>query len=205
VRERHRRVEEEVGHRRHERDVRGRVGHAEVRHHDAQTWMAREHRGDAARSVVGVAAPRHRADVHEHEALALGDDREYRIEARIVERELLDVFVHLEADAAVVERRAQIAGRIRVAEVHRRERQSVPAEIARGRREPRVEVARHPGLVRVGAEHEPLDAGRPQRGGHGGGLGRVIEHPRAAFGEPASNCREQARRVQVDVDVDHRR
>jgi hypothetical protein len=204
VRERHRRIEKQVRVRGHERDVARAIRHAEVRNDHAQPRVPREHARNARRAVVRVVLPRHRADVHEHEALALGEQGQHRVEARIVEREPLHVLVHLEPDAAVVERCAQVANRVGIVEVHGREREPVAADLARGRGEPGVELPRHPGLVRVGAEHEPLDPRRAQRRNDGRRLGRMLEHPRAAFGEPTPNGGKEPRRVEVHVHVDHR-
>jgi hypothetical protein len=57
----------------------------------------------------------------------------------------------------------------------------------------------------VRAKDEPLHARCTQRRGDGGGIRVVLDRPRRAFGEPAPDRREQARRMQVDVNVDQRR
>jgi len=77
-----------------------------------------------------------------------------------------------------------------IVERARGERHRARAEIARGVGQPCVEVARHSGLVRVRAERELLDAVRAQDARDVAWFGRMLEHPRAALGEPAPNRRE---------------
>ncbi len=142
------------------------------------------------------------ADVREHESVAFGDDVERAGEPRIVEPEALYVLVHLEPGAALAQRVADVAGRIGIVDVHGAERNRAGAELARGSREPRVEIARDSRFVRVGAERELLHAVLAQDARGLVRVGRVLEHPRASLGEPAANRREQTRRVQVRVNVD---
>jgi predicted protein tyrosine phosphatase len=60
------------------------------------------------------------------------------IEARVLDVQALDVLVDLDADTPVCERRLEIDDVIRVVEVHRRQREAVPAEVARGLGQPGV-------------------------------------------------------------------
>jgi len=73
-----------------------------MRHDEAQARMTFEYARDPRRTIVRVFVPRNVTDVREHEAFALRDAREHRIEARIVDRQTLHVFVYFQADAAVV-------------------------------------------------------------------------------------------------------
>ena len=177
------------------------IGHAEMRHDEAQARMTFEYARDPRRTIVRVFVPRNVTDVREHEAFALRDAREHRIEARIVDRQTLHVFVYFQSDAAVVKRRIEVARGIRIVQVHGRQRHAVAVEVARGLREPRIEIARHPGFMRVRTKHEALDAGRAQRRGHGSRLRGMVDRPVRPLGKPAPNRRVQTRRVQMDVDV----
>ena len=180
------------------------VGQPEVGYDDAQRRVALQHARDTPRSVVGLWRPRDRADVRQDEAVVLRDRVQHAAEARIVEREMLHVFVHLQAHAAAAQRFANVAGRIGVVEMHGGERERAGPEVARSLVQPLVQLARHPGFVRVGAKCELLDAVLAQDARHLARFGRMFEHPRAALGEPAADRGEQPRRMEVRVDVDHR-
>ena len=175
-----------------------------MRDHDAQRGMALEHARDAGRTVVRIGRPRDRADVHEHEALVLGDGIEHRREARIVERQMLHVLVDLEAGAAVAQRVAHVARRIGIVQMHGRQRHRAGP---RSRAVSSSHALRSRAIPALCAYEQNANFSTPcsrRIARDLARLGRVLEHPGAALGEPAPDRREQPRRVQMRVDVDHR-
>ena len=96
--------------------------------------------------------------MHEEKAIARREFVIYRIEALVVAGDALDVFVKLEAGAARIEGGAKIVEISRVVGMHRRERDTVTAEVSGRLDEPRIQIACHVRAMRIAAEDEALDA-----------------------------------------------
>jgi hypothetical protein len=98
--------------------------------------------------------------------------------------------------AAVIECGPYIGRGIGIVRMHRRERDAEATEVARRRREPRVELARHPGLVRVTEEHESFDTRIAQSGRDVVRLrGMPGDIPITILRKPPPNCGKQFRRM----------
>lgn len=83
--------------------------------------MPLQHARDAHRPGLGLVTPRNRPNVRHDDAAPAFDLVVDRVEARVVDREPLHVFVNLQTGAPAVERSREIAGRIGVVEVNRAE------------------------------------------------------------------------------------
>jgi hypothetical protein len=163
--------------------------HVEVR-------MALEDAHHAIDTGAGDVFPRYRPRVYEQKRTARRHLVVDGCEARIVGVHALDVLVQFEPAAAVIECGPYIGRGIGIVRMHRRERDAEATEVARRRREPRVELARHPGLVRVTEEHESFDTRIAQSGRDVVRLrGMPGDIPITILRKPPPNCGKQFRRM----------